>query len=156
LLSVSADSNSGMSDNPVSIVILIVGYEASVAVAVAAVNAVDGAAVVEIVAMSADGLAKNDFESWPGIAVDDVVNVDEDEDGADEKRSLPSVADEGMLAVDVGVGENAVDGDVKEASNACSLAVILGEDTAERAVTSVHGSDPSEDAFDAVSSSSCC
>ena len=53
-------------------------------------------------------------------------------------------------------GEKAMEGDVKEASNACSLAFIPGDDTAERAVVSVQGIEPDElEALDEVSSSCC-
>lgn len=47
-----------------------------------------------------------------------------------------------------------MEGDVKEASNAWSLAAIPGDDTAERAVVSVHEIEPDElEALDEVSSS---
>ena len=63
--------------------------------------------------------------------------------------------DEGGEGTGAGVGEvKVIEGEVKEASKARSLAFIPGEETVERAVVSVQGMEL-EEAFDAVSSSSC-
>lgn len=52
------------------------------------------------------------------------------------------------------VGEKVIEGEVKDASKACSFALSPGEEMAERAVFSVHGFEDAKEALEETSSSS--
>lgn len=52
------------------------------------------------------------------------------------------------------VGEKDIEGEEKDTSKACSLAFSPGEETADRAVFSVHGFDDAKEALEEISSSS--